>query len=222
VPSGNGPGRGTIGLSPEVLAYYEGIGKQIEVVLGEHPTRRLVFTGAVAGDGISTVVAHLGEMLARRGEKVLLIDANARHPSLHQHFGLPVRPGLAEFLTGEVSREAVVHPTGFEHLSLVPLGNCKNRAEADRITEAVAEFPSAFAEEFDYVLMDTDYIGSPFFSQAAVAACDGVILVIRAGRTNRQVAGRACETVQRIGGRILGVVLNRRQFPIPSFLYRRL
>ena len=209
-------------LSSEVLDHYESIGKQIEVALGEVDSPSLVFTGAVGADGISTVVAQFAEMLSRRGDRVLLIDGNPRHPSLHRHFGMPESPGIAEYLAATAPREAVVHPTGFANLSLVPLGRCSDRSQAERITEGLGALMEAFAGEYDYVLVDTDFIGSPFFSQTAVADGNGVVLVIRAGKTNRQVAGRACDTVRRIGGRILGVVLNRRQFPIPAVLYNRL
>lgn len=209
-------------LSPEVLSYYESVGKQIEVALGSATSRVLVFTAAVGAEGVSTVVSQYAEMLSRRGERVLVVDANARHPSLHHHFHGPDSPGLAEYVAGSASREAIVHPTGFAKLSVIPLGRCPDRSQAERITDALGELLQGVAEEYEYVLVDADFVGSPFLSQGAVGAADGVVFVIRAGKTNRQVVLRACETVRRIGGQILGVVLNRRQFPIPDFIYRRL
>ncbi len=209
-------------LSPDVLAYYEAIGQQIEVAMGETAARNIVFTGAVGGDGISTVVAQHAEMLSRRGERVLLIDGNPRHPSLHHHFGMPESPGLAEYLAGRASREAVIHRTGFANLDLVPLGRCSDRSEAERVIEGLGSFHSMFSQDYDYVLVDTDFVASPFFSQSAVSSASGVVMVIRAAKTNRQIASRGCDTVRRVGGRILGVILNRRQFPIPNFIYRRL
>lgn len=221
-PLPEGP-RGLVpALAPEILAYYESIGKQIEVALGSTATRHLVLCGAIAGEGVSTVTAQFGEMLARRGTRVLLVDANPRHPWLHRHFHLADSPGLAEHVSGTAPREAIVHSTGFANLHLVPLGRCSDRSEADRVTAAMGEIVRGIGAGYDYVLLDSDYIGSPFFSQAAVAAGDGVVLVIRAGRTNREVAGRALETVRQVGGKVLGVVLNRREFPIPDVIYRRL
>jgi Mrp family chromosome partitioning ATPase len=220
------PSEGPLGLvpalSPELLAYYESVGKQIEVALGSATSRVLVFTGALGEEGVSTVVSQYAEMLSRRGERVLLVDGNPRHPSLHRHVHGQDAPGLAEYVAGSASREAVVHPTGFANLSLVPLGRCSDRSQAERITEALGEFLNDLSGLYEYVLVDMDFVGSPFLSQGAVSAADGVVFVIRAGKTNRQVAGRACDTVRRIGGQILGVVLNRRSFPIPEFLYRRL
>lgn len=209
-------------LPPEILAYYESIGKQIEVALGPTSTRFLVLCGAVAGEGVSTVTAQFAEMLSRRGERVLLVDANPRHPWLHRLFHLPDGPGLAELANAAAPREAAIHPTGFAHLDLVPLGRCADRSEADRVTNLMGEACRSLGEGYDYVLLDSDYIGSPFFSQGAVAAADGVVLVVRTGKTNRQVAGRALETVRHVGGKVLGVILNRREFPIPDFIYRRL
>jgi Mrp family chromosome partitioning ATPase len=209
-------------LTPEVLAYYEAVGKQIEVALGEKASRNLIFAGAIGGDGITTVVAQYGEMLARRGERVLLIDGNPRHPGLHEHLGVREAPGLSELISGSTPREMVVHATRLPNLSVVPLGRCVDRSQAEKITERLGDVETAFMTSYDYVLVDVDFIGSPFFSPAAVSAGDGVVLVIRAGKTNREIAGRACETVRRIGGEILGVILNRREFPIPDFIYRRL
>lgn len=221
-PRGDGP-RGLVPtLSGESLEYYESVGKQIEVALGGTTSRSLVFCGAIANEGVSTVLAQFGEMLSRRGERVLLIDGNPRHPSLHRQFHLPDSPGLAEYFAGTAPREAIVHATGFANLSLVPLGRCADRSEADRVTEALGEFQREIVDRYDYVLTDSDYIGSPFFSQGVVSAGSGVVLVVRAGKTNREVAGRAVETVRQVGGRVLGVVLNRREFPIPDFIYRRL
>jgi capsular exopolysaccharide synthesis family protein len=219
---GDGP-RGLVPpLSGDVLAHYEAVGKQVEVALGNIGTANLLFTGAVGGDGISTVAAQYGEMLARRGERVLMIDGNPRHPSLHRQFHLPDAPGLAEYVAGSAPLEAVIHATGFANLELVPLGRCSDRSEAERVTEALGEFQQTVAERYDYVLTDTDFIGSPFFSQTAVGSADGVILVLRAGKTNRQIAARALDTVKQVEGRVLGVILNRREFPIPNFIYRRL
>jgi Mrp family chromosome partitioning ATPase len=225
-PSRRTAGEGPLGLvpalSPEVLAHYEAIGKQIEVVLGPITTKTLIFTGALGAEGVSTVVAQYAEMLSRRGERVLLVDGNPRHPSLHRYFHVPDAPGLAELVAGHATRDSVVHPTGFANLSLVPLGRCADRSQAERITDELGPFLEGLQHAYEYVLVDTDYVGSPFLSQSAVAAGAGVVFVVRAGKTNRQVAGRACDTLRRMGGQILGVVLNRREFPIPDFIYRRL
>lgn len=221
-PVPEGP-RGLVpALPPEILSYYESIGKQVEVALGQVASRHLVVCGAIAGEGVSTVTAQFGEMLARRGARVLLVDANPRHPWLHRHFHLAESPGLAELVGGSATREGIVHPTGFANLDLVPLGRCADRSEADRVAAAIGDLSRSLGEGYDYVLLDSDYIGSPFFSQTAVASGDGVILVVRAGRTNREVAGRALETVRQVGGKVLGAVLNRREFPIPDVIYRRL
>ena len=221
-PRGDGPLGLVPSMSAELLSYYESVGKQIEVALGKATTRNIIFTGAIAGDGTSTLTAQYGEMLSRRGERVLLIDGNPRHPSLHRQFHLPDSPGLAEYVSGAAPREAVIHSTGFANLELVPLGRCSDRSEAERITESLGDFQRSIAPRYDYVLVDTDFIGSPFFSPTAVNTADGVVLTVRAGKTNRQVAARALETVRQVEGRVLGVILNRREFPIPNFIYRRL
>ena len=209
-------------LSAEVLAHYESIGKQVDVALGETTTHALVFTASLRGEGCSTLISQYAETLARRGDRVLLVDGNPRHPSLHHFFNAPDAPGLCELVDGDAPAEAIIHPTGFTNLSVVPLGRCADRSQSERISDFLGEYVGRVGSEFDFVLVDVDYVGSPFFSSSAVSAGDGVVLIVRAGKTNREVATRACETVRRVGGNILGVILNRRQFPIPDFIYRRL
>ncbi|MDP6803236.1 MAG: CpsD/CapB family tyrosine-protein kinase [Gemmatimonadota bacterium] len=217
-----GPGGLVPAMSADTLQYLESIGKQVEVALGPTERRALVFTAPVPEEGVSSVVSQFAQMLSLRGEKVLLIDGNPRHPSVQATFDVPGSPGLAEHMTGKADQVDIIRKTEFANLSVVAMGSCADRMQAEAVTEGLGQFVESVAAEYDYVLVDVDHVGSPFFSTALVGSADGLVLVIRSGQTNRAVANRACETVRQVGGRILGVVLNRREFPIPDFIYRRL
>jgi Mrp family chromosome partitioning ATPase len=77
-------------------------------------------------------------------------------------------------------------------------------------------------EQFDYVILDGPPL--PRFSEIRVicAKVDGVVLVVKAGKTKREVALRAKKELEDAGGKILGVVINRRRFYIPEWIYKRL
>jgi len=88
--------------------------------------------------------------------------------------------------------------------------------------EELETFINELRKKFDYVLMDAAPVGT--YPDCAVLCdkVDAVILVVKHGGTRREVVKRTKDIVVRAGGRILGVVLNRRRYPIPDFLYRRL
>jgi Mrp family chromosome partitioning ATPase len=76
--------------------------------------------------------------------------------------------------------------------------------------------------EFDYVFLDGPPLNGCSGSKAICGKVDGVVLVIESGRTRKQVAMRAKRDVVEAGGRILGVVLNKRRYHIPEWVYRKL
>jgi Mrp family chromosome partitioning ATPase len=75
---------------------------------------------------------------------------------------------------------------------------------------------------FEYVLLDSAAVGLNPETTVLCDKVDAVVLVVRHGSTRREVVRKSKEMIERAGGRILGVVLNKRKFPIPEFLYRRL
>ena len=77
-------------------------------------------------------------------------------------------------------------------------------------------------KKFDYIIIDAAPIGSCPESQAICAKADGVLMVIESGKTRRQVAQRTKKELEDAGGKLLGLVLNRRRYYIPDWIYRRL
>jgi receptor protein-tyrosine kinase len=81
---------------------------------------------------------------------------------------------------------------------------------------------SNLSQRFDYVIFDASAVLSSAESSLLAASVDGVVLVARAGRTKREVLVKAEKLIRFSGGKVLGVILNRRQFPIPDAIYKRL
>jgi Mrp family chromosome partitioning ATPase len=77
-------------------------------------------------------------------------------------------------------------------------------------------------QRFDYTILDSAPITTFAESQAICSRVDGVLLVIETGKTRRQVAIRAKKELEEAGGRLLGVVLNKRRYYIPDWIYKRL
>jgi capsular exopolysaccharide synthesis family protein len=208
-------------VSADLLDYYRGLVGQIEIALPKAGCRVILLSSSMAGEGTTEVAVGLGLALAgTMGRKTAIVDCNLHHPEVHLRFGAP-EVGLGEFLDGEVPLEKALANTVVPNLYVMPAGtrpvSLVGSSKGD-LSGLVAEL----RKRFDFVLMDAAPVGT--YPECAVLCdkVDSVILVVKHGSTRREVVVRTREIITRAGGKILGVVLNRRRFPIPEFLYRRL
>ena len=165
--------------------------------------KTVVVASAVAGEGKTLTAINLAITLSHSfGRRVLLVDADFRRPGLHDAFGLPLSPGLAD--AGQIP--SITPIAVRDTLAVLPAGAAADpiRALSSDATRAALERAGA---PFDWVLLDTPPIGLLSDAQLIAAHVDRVILVVSAGRTPRGLIQRAVDTFGR--DRVLGVVLNR-------------
>jgi non-specific protein-tyrosine kinase len=163
-------------------------------------------TSAAAGEGKSTTVANLAIALSEGGRRVIAIDADLRRPGLHTLFGADNGDGLSSMLVSEDMPLPLVD-TAAPGVRLLPSGpSPANPLEvlASRKLDFVLSQASAQA---DFVVVDTAPAGA--LADAAVLAprLGGMLLVVSAGRTKRDLARRAREQLERVDAHMLGVVL---------------
>lgn len=175
----------------------------------EQRLQSICVTSAEPGEGKTTLAVHLAVANAARGKKTLIVDGDLRRPSVHARFGLTQQEGLSNVLTGELTwREALHSIEGRSNLSILPAGPGSHRA-ADLIGPRLSELLDEFAKEFALVILDSPpLLGFAECLQMASAA-DGVLIISRAGETNRKTVATVVSTLQRIRANIIGVVLNR-------------
>lgn len=205
----------------ELTRHYRRVVGQIENALPQQQCRVVMVSSSVLGEGTTDIVVGLGLTIANEvGKKTLILDCNMHHPEVHLRFGQPDL-GLGEVLTGRVGVEQAMSNTVVPNLWTMSLG----RGVASLATfgeERLKTLISELRSNFEYVLIDAAPVGS--YPECVVLSnkVDGVILVVKYGGTRREIVKRAKETITRADGRVLGVILNRRKFPIPEFLYRRM
>jgi capsular exopolysaccharide synthesis family protein len=208
-------------LPEELTGYFKGLVGQIEIALPRQGSRVLLLSSSSAGEGTTEVTIGLGLTLAvAMGRKTAVIDCNVHHPEMHLKFGTQ-EMGLGEYLMGEIALDKALANTVVPNMHIMPVG--KHMASLVGFgKEELETFINELRKKFDYVLMDAAPVGT--YPDCAVLCdkVDAVILVVKHGGTRREVVTRTKDIVVRAGGKILGVVLNRRRYPIPDFLYRRL
>lgn len=177
--------------------------------------RTIAITGTRHGEGATRVAVGLARALAGEGEtRVLLVEANLRTPSFAQQLPIGRGPGLAEFLAGDATAASLVTPVPDWSISVISAGARPAVIDCEAVAGAVAQV----MEQFDFVIIDLPPVNR--YADAAILApkVDGVILVVEADRTPVVDAESAKKSLDRVGARIFGVVLNRRRSYVPATL----
>lgn len=195
-----------------------GLSGSILSAAGGESARSLLVTSARDGEGKSTAAVAMAVALARQSSApVLVVDVNFRRPALAQWFGVAPEPGFREYLRSGSGAPAV-HRTGEPGLSVLTAGG--NVTVADMQTA----FPSRLKEllnQFSCVVLDGD--STLTSSDAALFArhVDGIVLAAECEQTKWEVISQAHERLARLGGRVLGVTLNKRKLYIPGVFYEK-
>jgi capsular exopolysaccharide synthesis family protein len=179
------------------------------------PLKRLLVTSSIAREGKTLTTVSLGAVFAQSGNKVLLMDGDLRRPRLRSALfadgappGIDPELGLTSVLLGTVPLEQAIQPTGTPNLFVLLSGpvppNPAELVDGPRFRQVLDEC----AEKFERVLIDSPP-AVPVTDPAILATyCDGVLLVVRSGKTTHDSAQRARRNLVDVGARILGVVLN--------------
>jgi succinoglycan biosynthesis transport protein ExoP len=180
------------------------------ILLGsfDHRLRSLMVTSATPSEGKTTTAVHLAIAHAQQKHRTLLIDCDLRRPGVHTKLGINPESGLAAVLqNGMQWREKLVKLPELDDLDILPTGSSSRRA-ADLIGRRLPEILEEASHEYDLIIVDSPPIlGFPEPLQMA-AAVDGVVMVAKAGETNRKTVGSALSTLQRVRANVVGLVLN--------------
>jgi len=172
---------------------------------GDAENHLLAVTSSVSGEGVSTVCAGLAVALARNTTRsVLLVDANLRRPALHERFGIPLGPGLRDFIAGTASQ--VAFGTNVPNLSLLPSGASVQHPAQLMTSETARTRIRALQTRFDYVVVDCPPVLSTVDAVSICRLADGVIVVLRSGLTPREDIERTRELLA--DAPLMGVILN--------------
>jgi non-specific protein-tyrosine kinase len=198
------------GLSPETEAYRT-LRTNIQFSSVDKPIRTLIVTSAGPSEGKSTTAANLAVVMAQTGQKVILIDTDLRRPVVHKTFGVPNNVGITTALLAgqDLDLEAYIQPTDIESLSVITSGpippNPSELLGSHRMAHVIAEL----AKVADLVIFDTPPVLVVTDASVLGRQVDGVLLVADAGGTREQALAQAVGEMQKTGGNVLGVALNR-------------
>jgi len=172
--------------------------------------KNIIFvTSACAGEGKSTTATNLACAYANAGNKVLIIDADLRNPSLHRTLEISATSGLADYLAGKTDLSALVQTTGTNNLSMIPAGTLPEDPAELLASDRMHNLLATARETFDQIILD----GPPVLGLADALILSSLstttLLAVRAQNTRMGAIGNALKRLRQSQAPLAGILLNR-------------
>lgn len=176
-----------------------------------HAPKSLLITSSLPSEGKTTTATNTAISLAQTGARVLIIDADMRKPRVHSVFEMKNGEGLSTILSSNLADREILEIIRHDertNLSVLTSGPIPPNPAELIGSEQMTKILRLFQEKYDHVVVDSPPITSFTDGVLIASMVDGVILVVHAGRSSRQIVRRARQLIQDVGAKIFGVVLN--------------
>jgi tyrosine-protein kinase Etk/Wzc len=161
-----------------------------------------------SGDGKSFLSSNLAIAFADAGFSTLLIDGDLRRGALHRVMKAQRKPGLTDFLSGALPKDKIIQATPYPLLSFIGGGTRKQTAPELLGTPAMRELVMGLRTSYNVILIDSPPLGAAVDPFMLATLTGNLVVVLRTGATDRELARAKLEMLDRLPVRILGAVLN--------------
>jgi exopolysaccharide transport family protein len=184
------------------------------------PPKVIMVTSALPQEGKTTTSINCAVVLAQKGIRVLLIDADLRRPSIHKTLGMGPRSGLSNVLTGSATLEqAITRSPILPNLDVLPAGTPPpNPAELLASTN-MRDVLQELRGQYDHIVVDTPPTLSVTDAVVLSPRADAIVLVIRSGQTTKQALRRSRDILMQVNAKVSGVLLNAVDLSSPDYYY---
>lgn len=184
------------------------------------PPKVILITSALPEEGKTTTSINCAIVLAQKGTRVLLIDADLRRPSIHKTLGMGPRAGLSNVLTGAITlQEATIRSAILPNLFVLPAGTPPPNPAELLASAEMKDVLAKLREQYDHIVVDTPPTLSVTDAVIMSTRADAVVLVIRSGQTTKQALRRARDILMQVNARVCGVLLNAVNLNSPDYHY---
>lgn len=166
----------------------------------------ILVASAESGEGKTTLAGHLAVSLTKSDRKAVLLDANFRHPEMHDHLGLPSEPGLSEVIRGDQNLQDAIQRTAIPNLWFIGAGKFDGVVQQAMGRDRIGRILDRLRQEFDFVLIDGHALLPVADSYLIAQHCDAVVLVARKYVSRKHLVEQTFERVSELGVRHTGVI----------------
>ncbi|MCM0082864.1 chromosome partitioning protein [Geomonas sp. Red32] len=194
---------------------------QVDFLLPGNGHKLIQFMGAHRGEGVSTIVREFAKTaVEQHGKSVLVLDSACQDRAKKINFNITCEYGWIDLLEKGEQLDKALFRFGDSNLFFAPISFQASLVTPFRDLEATARLWKKLKERFDLILIDASSDLSPNESIALSRNTDGVVLVLEAEKSRRQRVKNIIKRINDNGGTVLGVVLNKRKYHIPRFLFK--
>ncbi|NDJ24617.1 polysaccharide biosynthesis tyrosine autokinase [Nostoc sp. B(2019)] len=186
---------------------YQMLQANLNFLSSDQKLKAIVVTSSVSKEGKSEVAANLAVTMAQLGRRVLLVDADMRHPVQHHIWEITNSVGLSNVIVDRVTLDAAVQEVML-NLYVLPSGVVPPNPVALLDSKRMAALVTSFAENYDFVIFDTPTLAGTADAAVLSKLADGILLVVRPGVINYASANAAKEFLKQSGQQVLGMVIN--------------
>ncbi|MCB9869551.1 MAG: CpsD/CapB family tyrosine-protein kinase [Planctomycetes bacterium] len=176
------------------------------------------FCSGSPGEGASSIATNYAIFLAQHGVRTTLIDANMRRPSLARHFGVRLDPGLWDVLEGTVALDEVIHDQVVPCLNLITSGDAPPDVLVGGTNFDLRPVFEQLERHNDMVVVDVPALGSSPEANLILPQLDGTVLVVQSSRNRVCSLERTVKNLDYLRINLLGCVLNKLRYDLPSAL----
>ena len=181
--------------------------------------RTMTVVSGGAGEGKSTTIFNLATVFAQNGNRVLIVDSDLRRPSLHKILNVANNQGLTNYLLKQNRLEEVIQTTPVPSLDFLPSGRLPSSSIGILNSAAMKEFIAEAKSRYDFVFFDSPPIMGVSDASILASEVDMAVLVVQYRKYPQQMTLRAKQMVEKVGGHLLGVVLNNINISQDSYYY---
>ena len=184
---------------------------------GKTTGKTVLITSATRREGASTIAAGLA--LVGDGN-VALVDFNLRAPAIDKSLNLRKSPGTGDAIAGKTDLTSCAQRVNGK-LDVFTIGDMGPHSLRALEAAAVEDFFAKLRENYDYIIVDAACANHYPDAQVLGAVLKEAVIVIDSDQTPREAVAQAKKRIEDGGGKVAGIIMNKRTFPIPNFLYRR-
>ena len=197
------------GVPPKFAEAFKGVRTSVQFSSAHEGSRSVLVASTGPGEGKTLVSTNLSIALAQLGQRVILIDADMRRPTVHELLGEQQEPGLSNVLVGDAEPSRAVRRTSVPGLWVLPAGRVPPNPAELLGSQRFTLFVTNLSEKFDWVILDSPPVMAVTDASVMAHCASGVIFVVGSEMVHRAAARTAVRQLLASKGKLIGAVLNR-------------
>src|ERR1700674_1508085 len=204
----------------QIAESYRALRTSLLLTFAGGPPKVILITSALPEEGKTTTSVNSAIVLAQKGTRVLLIDADLRRPSIHKTLGMGPKIGISNVLTGSATlQQAIIPSTILPDLFILPAGTPPPNPAELLASNKMKNVLEELRKQYDHIVIDTPPTLSVTDAVVMSTSADAVVLVIRSGHTTKPALRRARDILLQVNARVCGVLVNAVDLNSPDYYY---